>query len=75
MTPMSKISAVGALRIVDPAKWEATVRREMRKAEGRIPVAAEALGVSVRQLSRWLADLPDVPRAAPGRPWPKKEER
>ena len=72
MTPMSKISQVGALKIADPTKWEATVRREMKKAEGRIPVAAQALGVSVRQLTRWLAELPDVERASPGRPWPQK---
>jgi hypothetical protein len=69
---MSKITPTGALRIVDPAKWEALVRREMKRADGRIPAAAEALGVSGRQLRRWLDELPDIDRAPPGRPWPKK---
>jgi hypothetical protein len=71
MTHMSKISQVGALKIADPARWEVLVRREMKRADGRIPAAAESLGVSVRQLHRWLAELPDIERAPPGRPWPK----
>ncbi len=73
MPSMAKISETGALKILDPAKWEALVRREMKRADGRIPVAAEALGVSVRQLHRWLSELQGVERAPPGRPWPKKK--
>ncbi len=71
MPRMARITTMGALKIADPPKWEASLRREMKRAEGRIHVAAEALGVSVRQLSRWLAEHPDIPRCGPGRPWPK----
>lgn len=72
MTRMSgRITKIGALKIADPVAFELELRRAMTAADGRIPVAAEALAVSVRQLSRWLAELPDVPRAKPGRPWPK----
>lgn len=72
MTPMSKITPIGAMKIADPARWEREVIRAMKQAGGRLAVAAEALGVSTRQLSRWLAEYPHIPRAEPGRPWPKK---
>ena len=62
------ITALGALRITDPARWEATIRRAMYDAGGRRHEAAAALGVSVRVLSRWLSELPDVERAPGGRP-------
>lgn len=51
-----RISPLGALRILDPEKWERAVRKAMVDADGRIPDAAEALGVSLRQMYRWLAD-------------------
>ncbi|MBI2389499.1 MAG: hypothetical protein HYV09_07875 [Deltaproteobacteria bacterium] len=40
----------------------------MRGAGGRVPAAAEALGISTRQLFRWLDDpaLANVERAAVG---------
>jgi hypothetical protein len=70
---MAGLTRMGALKIADPAAFERELRRTMLAAGGRIPAAAEALGVSVRQLSRWLAELPEVDRAKPGRPWPAKE--
>lgn len=65
------MTPIGALKVADPVKWKATVRDALNKAGGRIAAAAEALGVSGRQLSRWLAEDPDLPRASPGRPWPE----
>jgi hypothetical protein len=61
-----RLSTLGALRVVDPEKWASTVRRAMRRASGRVPDAAAALDVSVRQLFRWLNDplLADVERAS-----------
>jgi ActR/RegA family two-component response regulator len=63
-----------ALRVVDAKKWASKIRRAMTAAEGRIPDAAEALGVHERTLYRWLdatddAGAPifgDVTRAAVG---------
>lgn len=69
MPPMARLTRMGALKIADPTKWLDALERAMRKAEGRIPVAAEELNVSVRQLSRWLAEHPEIPRCGPGRPW------
>jgi hypothetical protein len=70
----SRLSELGALRVLDPDKWARRVRAEMRKAGGRVPDAASALGVSVRQLYRWLDAkdaagrklFDDVQRAGPG---------
>ena len=45
-----------ALRLVDKARWAALVHQAMLDAEGHIPQAAEALGVSVSTMYRWLAD-------------------
>jgi ActR/RegA family two-component response regulator len=61
------LSELGALRVVDPVAWETRIRRELASAGGHIATAAKSLGVSVRQLSRWLAELPNVPRGVPGR--------
>ena len=68
---MSAPSALGALRLYDPAAWARKVRAAMRANQGRIAPAAAALGVSRRTLHRWLADpsLADVPRHAPGVPY------
>lgn len=73
MTPVAaprtprRLSPLGALRVLDAEKWARTVRKAMRDADGRIPDAAEGLGVSIRQLFRWLGDplLADVKRAPP----------
>jgi hypothetical protein len=64
-----RLSELGALRVLDPDKWVAKVRRAMRDAEGRIPDAAAALQISPRQLFRWLDDkrLGDVKRVSIGR--------
>jgi len=63
-----RISPLGALRVVDPEAWEKAVRKAMKAAKGGLPEAAEALGITSRQLSRWLDDprLSDVPRAPVG---------
>jgi hypothetical protein len=60
-----RLSPLGALRVVDPAKWAREVKKAMRAAGGRVPDAAEALDVSTRTLFRWLDDnlLEDVERA------------
>jgi transcriptional regulator with PAS, ATPase and Fis domain len=63
-----RITPAGALRIVDPAKWARAVKQAMRAAGGRVPEAAKALGVSRRQLYRWLMEpaFADVARAPVG---------
>jgi hypothetical protein len=63
-----RLSPLGALRVVDADKWARAVRKAMREAQGRVPAAAEALGVSTRQLFRWLDDprLQGIERAAQG---------
>ena len=44
----------------------AAITSAMLEANGHIPIAAKALGVSRRTLARWLVQLPDVPRAPRG---------
>lgn len=44
----------------------AAITTAMRDANGHVPIAAKALGVSRRTLARWLVQLPDVPRAPRG---------
>jgi len=64
------VSELTALRIVDPKAWEARIRAAMKAADGRTTEAAEALGISVRQLYRVLDEplFRDVVRARRGRP-------
>lgn len=38
----------------------------MCDANGHIPIAAKALGVSRRTLARWIATMPDIQRAPRG---------
>ena len=65
-----RLTQLGALRIVDKKAWVATVERAMEAAGGYRGAAAEILGISVRQLIRWLSDpdLKDAKRAPPGKP-------
>lgn len=63
-----RLSELGALRVVDAAKWAREIRQAMKRSDGRVPDAARELGVSPRTLFRWLAEdrlLKDVERAAP----------
>lgn len=69
MTPL------GALRVLNRDRWLATLRKALEDAGGRIPAAAKSLGMSVRQLSRWLAEDPTLPRSKPGRPEVDKPAR
>ena len=62
------MTALGAMRVLNRDRWLATLRKALEDTGGRIPAAAKALGVSVRQLSRWLAEDPTLPRSKPGRP-------
>lgn len=66
--PGGGLTTLGALRRVDPDKWERTVRRAMKSHDGRVEDAAEDLGVSTRTLYSWLRDerFADVPRAPSG---------
>ena len=63
-----RLSQLGAMRILDEVKWERTIREAISDADGIIPDAAEALGLSTRQLYRLLTDsrFSDVDRAPPG---------
>lgn len=56
------------LRLFDRDAWAKIVARTMKKHGGALDDAAKELEVSWRTLARWLAELPDVPRRAPGKP-------
>lgn len=64
------ISDLLATRIKDPLEWRNDISNAMAKSDGRVPDAAERLGVSSRTLYRNLEepDLRDVERAPMGRP-------
>lgn len=59
-----------ATRIKDSLEWRNDVANAMAKSDGRVPDAAEKLGVSSRTLYRNLEEpeLDDVVRAPMGRP-------
>lgn len=69
------LTELGAMRRFNRAAWVARIRAALEAADGKSEPAAEALGVSQRQLMRWLAegDFDDV-KGKPGRPWPKKDD-
>lgn len=64
------ISDLLATRIKDPLDWRNDIYNAMTKAGGRVPDAADKLGVSSRTLYRNLEEpeLDDVERAPMGRP-------
>lgn len=55
------MKATVSLEALKPA-----ITQAMHDAHGHIPIAAKALGVSRRTLARWVATMPDVPRAPRG---------
>ena len=59
---------LGSLRIVDPSAFVREVQEALTRSNGAILAAASLLGVSQRQLLRWLADYPQITRRSPGRP-------
>ena len=50
------LTAMGVLRLSNRAAWEKRVREAMVKAHGSVPEAAGLLGISRRQLERWLGE-------------------
>ncbi len=62
-----RLSPLGGLKAYDPDAWAKKIRAAMKDADGRVPDAAEALEISVRQLFRWLEDplLKGAKRAPP----------
>lgn len=60
------VSRLGALKVSDPKAWREAVRSAMAEHEGKIPEAAESVGVSVPTFYRWLKTLPSVKRAPRG---------
>jgi hypothetical protein len=60
------ISDLGLLRVRDRRMWKRTIRNAMAEHQGRIPEAAATLGVSIPTMHRWLAEIPNVPRAPRG---------
>ncbi len=67
---MPIMTKIGAMKIVDYISWKKAIKLAMKEAAGRVGDAAEALGVSERQLFRWLAtdELKSTPRAEYGLP-------
>jgi len=64
------IEAINALRLLHPVAFVELIYQTMSEHEGRIPAAAEALGVSQRALYRWLREstFAGVVRAPRGKP-------
>jgi len=64
------ISDLLATRIKDPLEWRNDIYNAMAKYDGRVPDAADDLGISSRTLYRNLEEpeLDDVDRAPMGRP-------
>lgn len=71
------LTTMGALKIADRATWERKLRMAMLRAKGSVPAAASALGVSRRQLERWLGEdaFSGLPRVAAGPVPGSKHER
>lgn len=65
---MPMLTRLGGLRAADPKAWVREIAKAMKDSDGRIREAAKALGVSGRQLSRWLAEpaCAHIPRVAKG---------
>ena len=49
---------LSALAVVDPPRWSAEIRGALVKHQGNVAKSADELGVSVRQLWRWIAKNP-----------------
>ena len=66
-----------ALKRLLPEEWAETVASAMEKHDGRVPEAAESLGVSKRLMYRWLGEmrLRGVRRAPMGAPVGTKHEK
>lgn len=64
------ISDLLATRIKDPLEWRNDISNAMDKSDGRVPDAADKLGVSTRTLYRNLEEpaLDTIHRAPMGRP-------
>jgi ActR/RegA family two-component response regulator len=64
------LTVLGALRLVDPARWEEKIRFAMMKHSGDVYAAAKELEVSGRQLFRILERplFRDVERKPVGKP-------
>lgn len=52
---MNLPNRIAALRVADPKRFQREVRAALRKADGDLTAAAEALGVTRRGLSKWIA--------------------
>lgn len=59
--------AIGVLRLSDREAWRLRVLDAVDASRGRIGAASAHLGVSLRTLQRWRAEL-GLPRGAAGRP-------
>jgi len=62
------LTELGALRIVDPKAWAKRVLDALREADGNRTHAAAALGITHRQMMRWMQDplLERAPEPKPG---------
>lgn len=69
-----RLAYLKAMRLVQPEAWVAMVKAAMLEAKGHVTDAAEILGISERQLYRWMKEekhglLSGVERAPRGRPF------
>lgn len=72
---MPVFTKIGALRLINPKLWKEQIRQAMHDADGRVGDAADKLGVSPRQLFRWLSSLPEIPRVENGTRRNEKQPR
>jgi DNA-binding NtrC family response regulator len=76
-TRPKNISNLLATRIKDPLEWRTDINNAMAKSDGRVPDAADDLGVSTRTLYRNLEEpeLDAIDRAPMGRPEKKRKKK
>jgi hypothetical protein len=68
--------ALGALRLLHPDQWRARIRAALAAA-GSTRAAAPTLGVGLRTLERWVAEVPALAEGLElrGRGWEKGVKR
>lgn len=62
------LTDLGALRRVDPAAFERTIREALEASDRNQVRAAARLGISERQMRRWVAELREAGVDLPTRP-------
>lgn len=57
------ITKIGSLKYSDPVKWTSEIYSALQASNGFLDDAADRLGVSKRQLIRWIKEQPSYVQA------------